>query len=389
VFVGGYSKPTFLRVCPWPAVAVFAALSVACRATNPPPPTGLVTPSERDRALASARVWRAPSVPTQRADLGSNPSDEPWSETTEISCRFSLQPIGGTTPKFYCTLDSGETVKVKYGSSNPELAGEVAATRLLHALGFPVDRMYVVRSVRCWGCPPFPYTALKCIDLIGTAGGCMSGANAGRAVVFPGAVVERTVAGRKIEATPDQGWSWFELDRVDATRGGSARAEVDALRLVAILLAHWDNKGANQRLICPEGQDRDDGTCAAPLLMVQDLGATFGPLKVDLHNWRRQLVWEDRHACLVSMKTLPFNGATFGSHRISEEGRQLALGLLRPLTRPQLSGLFTAAGVTRIDHLIGDAHQPDAWVTAFMAKIDQMAAGGPCPSAAALMARGE
>ncbi len=380
-FVCGYGK----RV----AVAVLAVLAVGCRPAGPPPSAGLVTPSERDRALASARVWRAPAVAIGRANLGGNPTDEPWSDTTDISCRFSLQPIGGTTPKFYCTLDSGETLKVKYGQSNPELAGEVAATRLLHALGFPVDRMYVVRSVRCWGCPPFPYTALKCIELVGTSGGCTSGASDGHPVVFPGAVVERTLAGRKIEATPDQGWSWFELDRVDAARGGSARAEVDALRLVAILMAHWDNKGANQRLICPEGQDRDDGSCAAPLLMVQDLGATFGPLKVDLHNWRRQPVWEERDACRVSMKTLPFNGATFASHRISEEGRQFALRLLRPLTWPQLNALFTTAGMTRIDHLIGDAHQPDAWVTAFMAKIDEIAAGGPCPSAAALRARGE
>ena len=186
-----------------------------------------------------------------------------------------------------------------------------------------------------------------------------------------------------------QGWSWFELDRVEPARGGSSRAEIDALRLIAILLAHWDNKGPNQRLVCPGGQDRVDGSCAAALLMVQDLGATFGPLKIDLHNWRRVQMWDDGAACRVSMKALPFNGATFGTHRISEEGRQFALKLLRPLARSQLSALFTTSGVTRFDHVTGEGHDAEAWVTAFMAKIDQIALGGPCPSAAELTARGE
>ena len=75
--------------------------------------------------------------------------------------------------------------------------------------------------------------------------------------------------------------------RIDPARGGSPRAEVDALRLLAVVLAHWDNKSANQRLICLPGGDRPDGGCTTPLAMMQDLGATFGPAKVDLHNWRR------------------------------------------------------------------------------------------------------
>jgi hypothetical protein len=371
------------------AVALIVLPLEGCRAADPQAPPKLVTPGQRDAALVSARVWRPPAIPIGQANLGSNPAEEGWADTTDIDCRFALQKVGGTTPKFYCTLDSGDIVKVKYGPSNPELAGEVAATRLLHALGFPADRMYVTNSVRCWGCPPFPYVALQCIERTGATGPCTMGASEARAVIFPRAVVERPLKGRKIEASIDQGWSWFELDRLDPRRGGSTRAEVDALRLMAILLAHWDNKGPNQRLVCPEGQDRADGSCGAPLLMVQDLGATYGPLKSDLHNWRRQPMWEERAACRVSMKTLPFNGATFATHRISEEGRQFALKLLRPLTWSQLSALFTAAGMTRFDHVIGEAHDADAWVRAFMTKVDQIAAGGPCATAAELTARGE
>jgi hypothetical protein len=146
------------------AVALLGFAVAGCHAADPEPrASGLITGPQRDEALASARVWRAPATPIHQANLGANPADEGSPDTTEINCRFALQKVGGTTPKFYCTLDSGETIKVKYGRSNPELAGEVAATRLLHALGFPADRMYVTRSVRCWGCPPFPFAALHCI----------------------------------------------------------------------------------------------------------------------------------------------------------------------------------------------------------------------------------
>lgn len=371
------------------AVAFLVLFVAACRAADPQPPPPLITAAQRDAALASGHVWREPATPIDRANLGANPAGQGWSDTLDISCRFSLQRVSGTTPKFYCTLESGETVKVKYGRSNPELAGEVAGTRLLHALGFPVDRMYVTRSVRCWGCPPFPFLALQCVERIGRAGPCTVGARVEDAVIFRGAVVERPLGGRKIESTPDQGWSWFELDRLDPARGGSPRAEVDALRLMAILLAHWDNKGPNQRLVCPEGQDRGDGSCAAPLLIVHDLGATFGPLKIDLLNWRRVPIWEEPAGCVVSMKMLPFKGATFGTHRISEEGRQLALKLLRPLTWSQLSALFTGSGMTRFDHVTGEAHDAGAWAAAFLAKVDQLAAAGPCPTARELTARGE
>jgi hypothetical protein len=371
-------------------VAVLALFVTGCGAADPPPSTGLVSAAQRDAALASARVWRAPATPVARANLGENPPGPgAFPDNAEIECRFTTEPVGGTTPKFYCAVDSGETVKVKYGRSNPELAAEVAATRLLAALGFPADRMYVTASVRCRGCPPVPFTALKCIERTGATGACTAGASESRVVIFPGAVVERRLPGRKIEATVDQGWSWYELDRLDPSRGGSPRAEVDALRLIATLLAHWDNKGPNQRLVCPEGQDRADGSCAAPLLMVQDLGATFGPTKIDLRNWRAVPVWEDRETCRVGMKTLPYAGATFDTARISEEGRQFALTLLRQLSWAQMRALFERSGVTQYDHVLAEARNPDAWVTAFMAKVDAIAAGGPCPAAAQLTARGE
>jgi hypothetical protein len=190
---------------------------------------------------------------------------------------------------------------------------------------------------------------------------------------------ERAIEGEKIEATKDQGWSWYELEKIDPKAGGSSRAEVDALRLVAMLMAHWDNKGANQRLFCPPGAEKPDGSCRAPVADIKDLGATFGPKRVDLSNWKEVPIWTDPAACRVSMKALPFDGATFGEAQVSEAGRQFALKLLRSLTAPQLNTLFEASGVTAHPHALESGRKPQEWTAAFLAKVEQIASAGPCP----------
>ncbi len=372
------------------AAAVSALLALGCNHTNPEPqPPSRIAKAARDAALAHGRVWQPPATPIGRVDLGKNP-DGPgaFRETDDVACEFVLESVGGSTPKFRCRLPGGETVKVKYGETNMEIAAEVAATRLLSALGFATDRMYLVNSVRCFGCPPFPFEALQCVAKTGAEGTCTQGADRTRAVQFPKAAIERPLAGRKIESTNDEGWAWFELDHVDPADGGASRAEVDALRLMAVFLAHWDNKAENQRLVCLSDADSPAG-CRAPRLVVQDLGATFGPLKIDLLNWRSTHVWADRAACRVSMKTLPFGGGTFGEHRVSEEGRLLALTLLRQLSSDQLRGLFIGSGVTAFNHVLAAARDPDAWTAAFADKVTEIAAGGPCASGAELRARGE
>lgn len=339
------------------------------------------TAAQREAALAAARVWIAPATPPGNFDFGANPPGPGgFDPEADVECTFTPRKVGGTTPKFYCTLPDGDTVKVKYGEPNGEIPSEIAATRLLSALGFPTDRMYRVRSVRCKGCPPLPQPALQCLRDGGPAVVCLQGASESRVVTFEHAAIERPFEGRKIEAADDQGWSWYELDKIDAARGGSGRAEVDALRLMAMLLAHWDNKGPNQRLVCPPGKDRPDGSCAAPLAIIQDLGAAFGPKRMDLPRWREAAVWTDPRTCHVSMSTLPFNGATFSDRRISEEGRQFALKLLRALSPAQLTTLFEAAGVTSFNHVLTEAHQPQAWTEAFLAKVAAIASGGPCPA---------
>src|SRR5436853_379570 len=109
-------------------------------------------------------------------------------------------------------------------------------------------------------------------------------------------------------------------DRRDHSREVRPRDEIDALRLLAVFLAHWDNKAENQRLVCLDAGYRA-GECRQPLLMIQDVGATFGPAKVNLSQWRQQPMWLNRGTCTVSMRAMPFGGSTFDDVRISDGAR--------------------------------------------------------------------
>jgi hypothetical protein len=360
---------------------LFAASLGSCRPVTPATtqPDGQL----RDLALSSARVWLPPAVPIRDAHLGENPrsAGRPFSDDEEISCRFVAEIVGGATPKFKCELSDGEVVKVKYGRRNAEPHAEVVATRLLSTLGFGADRVYRVRRVKCFGCPAFPYVALRCLASINIPRLCfLGGPDYDEPVLIEPAVVERQMEGRHIETADGRGWAWFELDRIGSAGAGSTRSEVDALKLMAVFLAHWDNKAENQRLVCLPGGDRPDGTCSKPFALIQDVGATFGPAKLDLVNWKNTPVWADAARCRLSMESLPFEGGTFPEQPISEGGRLMLLGLLDQLSDAQLSDLFTRSGVIGMDTVNLHARNGSAWVSAFRDKVRQIREGGPCRS---------
>jgi hypothetical protein len=338
-----------------------------------------------DAALRRAQVWLEPATPIEQASLGTNPGgDNGFAAGEVVACRFKPGGVSGTTPKFDCELPGGETVKVKYGRGNAEVYTEVIASRLLGAIGFPADRMYVVDRVRCFGCPPDPFAGLQCVNEGTPIETCFPNLDYAGHQDFESAVIERPLEGRRIETQKERGWDWKELTKIDAAAGGAPRAHVDALRLMAVVLNHWDNKAKNQRLLClgepdPPGRVLDTTPCERPVAMIQDLGGTFGPDKLDLQRWSDSPIWIDAATCQVSMRALPYGGSSFPDIRISEAGRQFLGERLARLSAAQLRDLFAGARVERYPHNDPAAADADAWARALQEKIRLITDRGPCP----------
>jgi hypothetical protein len=330
----------------------------------------------RDLALRQARVWQP--TDTTSVDLAANPSDPAGLLSgSPVRCRYISEPAHGTTPKFNCLLPTGEVIKVKYGASTGEIHAELAATRLLSALGFGADRMYLVPRLRCYGCLRAPFQTVWALDVVHARDVVVRTVPPDSYTDFEWVAIERRFDGATIEVQDDGGWAWFELEPVDTSRGAS-RAERDALRLAAMLLAHWDNKAANQRLVCQTAESDGAGPCPKPFALIHDLGATFGPNKVDLDAWNAVPIWADRSRCRVSMKTFPYDGGTFRDSTISEAGRQLMARQLAALTDRQMVALFTGA---RFPEFVGRGRGSDAnaWAEALRNKIRQITDGPACP----------
>jgi hypothetical protein len=325
-------------------------------------------PAVRDDALRRAQVRLAPvAAPVLDLDTIEPP----------LTCRFIARRPTGTSAKFDCVLTGGEIVKVKYGR-NPEVAAEVAATRLLSALGYAADRMSVATTVRCHGCPRHPFVAMRLLQFTGTYSWYPERGDEEGFSDFAWAAVERQFDATPIELPADGGWAWWELDKVDPG-AGATRTDLDAMRLIAVFLAHWDNKADNQRLVCLDLPAATDAPCDRPLLMMHDLGATFGPAKANLARWTTAPIWADRSTCTVSMKAMPFEGGTFPDARISEAARVRVAQQLGAFTDAQITGLFAAARFPEYYSGTDDDRDLAAWLTAFRRRVREISAAGPCP----------
>ena len=278
-----------------------------------------------------------------------------------VVCDYVNKRLKGRTPKFACSLADNDEIKVKYGRNNGEVYAEVAATRLLWALGFGADHMYPVR-IECRGCP---------VDFRGPR-------QHGRPpVLVDPATVERKMPGRAIESYEDSGWSWPELDLVDERVGGASRAQRDALRLLAAFIQHTDSKPSQQRLIClthaPDATE-DGEICPKPFMMLNDVGQTFGhanifnrdaPGSVNFAEWSHTTVWTDSSSCIANIQK-SMTG-TLDHPVISEAGRRFLADLLVQLSDRQLHDLFDVARFQ-----LRSGHSTDEWVDAFKHKRDEV-----------------
>lgn len=318
----------------------------------------------RTAVIERARVWTPTNVATMDLKMGPQGSGSfPFRAT--ITCDYLDKKLSGRSPKFPCLIDRDDELKVKFGGTNGEVYGEVLATRLLWALGFPADRMYPV-NVICKGCPA---------EFLGIE-------RPNKESRFDPAVIERKIDGAEWGS---KGWSWKELDSVDGERGGAPRAHRDALKLLAVFMQHSDSKPEQQRIVCAsKAKWPDPETCTEPLLMISDVGLTFGEATrsnandrsgVNFEAWKNTPIWKDEAGCVGNLPK-SFTG-TLSEPAISEAGRQFLADLLMKLSDQQLQDLFDVARVRlrlrspgRVDSGFSTSAE---WVDVFKAKRQQIA----------------
>jgi hypothetical protein len=344
------------------AIVVIIAVGCADRPAQSPDstePRGSSPGADRSRAFRRARVWTATNI--ERINIRAGPPGG-FPFLASVPCTYTERRLRGHSLKFACDLGGGDVVKVKVGEHNSEVYGEVAATRLLWALGFGADHMYPVR-VRCRGCPA---------SLGGTR-------NADNEALFDPAAVERELPGAEFKDDP--GWSWPDLDLLEPAAGAASRAEIDALKLMAVLLQHTDTKVEQQRLLCVDDvTSRRPEDCRRPFLMINDLGLTFGRASIlndnavsgaNFLSWSSVPVWKDSTGCVGNLAQ-SLTG-TLNDPRISEEGRQFLARLLVRLSTRQIRDLFE---VSRFDVRPQSMAAPqasapiDEWVRVFSEKRD-------------------
>lgn len=335
--------------------SLVVALFLVCTASS------AAAQSEEERAalIRRAQVWTESDIAAKDLRRGAA-SPDGFEPGATVRCDYVRIDPDGNSPKFTCRIGPSDDVKVKYGSLNGEVYAEVAATRLLWALGFGADRMYPVR-VACRGCPAH----------IG-----VPSREPNERIVDP-AAIERRVGAKKL-GDDLAAWSWVELDLIDPAAGGAPAAHRDALKLLAVMLQHSDSKPEQQRLTCI------DAACQQPMMMLNDVGLTFGRAtfanentlsSANLAAWMSAPVWKGSSGCIGNLPR-SFTG-TLRDPVIGDAGRLFLLGLLQRISDAQLTALFEVA---RFDHreLPADARaggrsSVSAWVHALRAKQTEIA----------------
>ena len=334
---------------------------------------------ERQQIMERAKVWRALDTSSLNLIKGPTlPADQVI--PTHVTCTFIFpeKALTGMTPKFQCALSKNDKVKVKYGEKNGEVYAEVASTRLLWALGFQADVMYPTH-VTCLMCPPDPFAASGVDWQRGSPAG-------GSTKEFDPAVIERA-SGNAVEVPGFEGWAFPELDKISGKGRGATRAQLDALKLVAVFIQHSDSKAGQQEIVCQEGRKRKDDegneTCAEAWLVIKDLGGSFGKAtkrnssKMNLADWDSAGIWKDPTMCVADMPR-SFSGS-LEDPVISEAGRAFLATQLGKLSDRQIRDLFTVSNVEkRGEQIEVDGKKRPAtvndWARVFKRKRSEIAA---------------
>jgi len=351
-----------------------------------------------------------------------------------VECNWDDQVLpSGQTPKFHCLVrqadgTSGKSIKVKFsplrddnGANVPDPYGEVFTTvlssRLLRALGFGTNDLYLVKTLRCYGCSKDPWS--DSIWLYGPNSTPLSRyvfksqhsnykesgrdddgnieyvLDTSQYTEFTYVSIQKKV-GFEIQSFEGQGIGYDEFSNVNPAN----HAALDAFRLLSVFLNHADNKASNQALTCMDTTEdileelknisspSDSYSCKNPIIIIKDAGKEFGSgayglltqyraLDLDDPNeggggWKQAKIWQNDDNCMVDIHGSPFN-SSFHPVVISEEGRQLLAHRLNQLTSQQIGDLFKGVKVSELP-FSGHPEFKDVqnWVKVFMEKRDEI-----------------
>jgi hypothetical protein len=345
------------------------------------------------RAVSEAAILEGPPQSKNLFQLHFNdkvicdfdaPGSQMGGNTPKFSCKITrVESADGTVQTLTADMDEGP-VKVKYGADDNEVYAEIVATRLMWALGYPADAWFPVR-VECNNCPE----------------NVISGSGSRATRTFDPATIVRKYPGQKVyeSGQEEQGWSWKELDTANAR----PTYERDGLKLLGAFMKHSDNKPPQQRLACKKvNVDQSTNpfttTCDNPVMLVQDVGATFGgggwftsngSAKMNLEVWSGKKLWQKAGTdgapkqCQATLtKSLTAHDG-LSDPMISEEGRRFDAGLMCQLSDHQIEELFRASRVAQMPEYhnhdgsfkpgVDEATVIRKWVEAFKEKREELA----------------
>jgi hypothetical protein len=380
------------------------------------------TPGSRLEMIGRASVWMdnlRGGRSLLEGPLQPNPENR-FTPGQEVRCQFvepeHMQRVGGTTEKFQCKAE-GRLLWVRYHTEkehNPGVWGEILGTRLFWALDLPADAVYPIKVI-CEGCPDEPwryiYNHFFTEDseiILGKARSESYRAklkatlpdarlyvethrNKRSTQVFEIAQLEYGYPAPSIEQCWDQGWDWAlelpHIGEVDESKRRQMIVERDALALLAAFIQHADNKPEQQRMLCMD-KEIAGNTCTKPMLMVHDLGFTFGGgmernrnkrgvfSSVNLRKFLRAPLWSDPEQCITRVRQIQTGSPV--SRQVSEEGRLFLAQRLQKLidNEQDLVDLFTIAQVDQkpVRRKNGErkAYSVQEWVAGFKQRAQSL-----------------
>ena len=267
---------------------------------------------------------------------------------------YGKEDNGGTSPKFEVTDSTGERWKAKMG---PESQAEVAASRLLWAVGYSANENYYLSEIKVLGAHAQQHRGSNFISDDDEVHGVR---------------LQRNPPGEK----KDSDWDWKKNPFV-GTR------EFNGLRVMMALLSNWDLKDDNNAIY----EERDKP--AQKIYGVTDVGATFGSSGKSFPDSKSknnlQMYRGRKFISKVTATTVDFNFPSrpaivyyffappfvLGARHFYWIGRKIPLqdvkwiaGILSQLSQDQVRDAFRAAGYT--------PQQIDAYTAEVESRIAQL-----------------